>query len=344
MRDVNDEDAEDVNETFITTVECLSNIPSNPLQYMPVESTSSGRSTYLVAKIAGNDIIKLPIYIKESILGISETGGADLKFKLSAYGKTNKNADATVWSYGSYETTFNDIKWNTASGWYGNSLRLSGSTSSAIINYNPFEDINAETKGATIEIEFESEYISSAEDELIRLGGISNSDPHISIYANKAQLFVQGSPIITTNYKANERVKLAFIIEPKTNVNDEIKNVIFIVNNGICERAAGWKDYESSVFISNNGNITIGGCNSGIRVYNIRCYTKAITILNAYNNFVYDSENKAAIVGRNNIYENGEINLAKCRDKLDVIIIKGSLNKILSRGTTKDGSNTSCDI
>ena len=344
MRDVNDEDAEDVNETFITTVECLSNVPSNPLQYLPVESTSSGRSTYLVAKIAGNDIIKLPIYIKESVLGISETGGADLKLKLSAYGKTNENTDATVWSYDSYETTFNDIKWNTASGWYDNSLRLSGSTSSAVINYNPFGDINAETKGATIEIEFESEYISSTEDELIRLGGISNSDPHISIYANKAQLFVQGSPIITTNYKANERVKLAFIIEPKTNVSDEIKNVIFIVNNGICERAAGWKDYESSVFVSNNGNITIGGCNSGIRVYNIRCYTKAITILNAYNNFVYDSENKAAIVGRNNIYENGEINLAKCRDKLDVIIIKGSLNKILSRGTTKDGSNTSCDI
>jgi hypothetical protein len=31
---------------------------------MPVESTAVGRSTYLVAKIAGNDIIELPIYIK----------------------------------------------------------------------------------------------------------------------------------------------------------------------------------------------------------------------------------------------------------------------------------------
>lgn len=171
-----------------------------------------------------------------------------------------------------------------------------------------------------------------------------SSEPHISIYANKAQLFVQGSPIITTNYKANERVKLAFIVEPSNNVSDEIKNVIFIVNNGICERATGWKDYEPSVFTSNSGNITIGGCNSGIRVYNIRCYTKAITILNAYNNFVYDSDDKSIIVSRNNIYESGEINLGKCKDKLDVIILKGPLNKVLSRNTTKSGSNSECDI
>lgn len=344
MRDVNDDDAEDVRETFITTVECSSNVEASPLQYIPVESTAYGRSTYLVAKIAGNDIIELPIYIKESELGISETGGVDLKLKLSAYGKLNENADATTWAYSPYSTTFTNVKWNSASGWYNNSLRLSGSDSTAVINYNPFGDIDAENKGVTVEVEFESEYVSSTEDELIRLGSPLNSEPHISIYANKAQLFVQGSPIITTNYKANERVKLAFIVEPSNNVSDEIKNVIFIVNNGICERAAGWKDYEPTVFSANAGNITIGGCNSGIRVYNIRCYTKAITILNAYNNFVYDSENKAAIVGRNDIYVSGEINLGKCQDKLDVIILKGPLNKVLSRNTTKDGSNSECDI
>ena len=344
MRDVNNEDPEDVNETFITTVECSSNVPASPLNYIPVESTANDRSTYLVAKIGGADIIELPIYIKESTLGISETGGVDLKLKLSAYGKINENADASTWAYSPYSTTFTNVKWNTASGWYNNSLRLSGADSSAVINYNPFDSIDATNKGVTVEIEFESEYVSSTDEELIRLGSQLSSEPHISIYANKAQLFVQGSPIITTNYKANERVKLAFIVEPSNNVSDEIKNVIFIVNNGICERAAGWKDYEPSVFTANSGNITIGGCNSGIRVYNIRCYTKAITILNAYNNFVYDSDDKSSIVSRNNIYESGEINLGKCKDKLDVIILKGPLNKVLIRNTTKIGSNSECDI
>jgi len=104
-----------------------------------------------------------------------------------------------------------------------------------------------------------------------------------------------------------------------------LKNVIFIVNNGICERAAGWKDYDTSVFNSNDGNIRIGkqtildgatvvqqGINSGVRVYNIRCYDKALTVTNAYNNFVYDSENKEKIALKNDIYKTGEIDIERC--------------------------------
>jgi len=186
MRDVNNEDPEDVNETFITTVECSSNVAASPLKYMPVEYTDSGRSTFLVAKISGTDIIELPIYIKESELGISETGGADLKLKLSAYGRLNENTNVSTWEYNTYSTTFTNVKWNPASGWYDNSLRLSGIDSTAVINYNPFGDIDATNKGVTVEVEFESEYVSSTDEELIRLGSSLNSEPHISIFANKA--------------------------------------------------------------------------------------------------------------------------------------------------------------
>ena len=59
---------------------------------------------------------------------------------------------------------------------------------------------------------------------------------------------------------------------------------------------------------------------------------------------MYDSDNKRNIVSRNDIYVSGEINAAKCQDKLDVIILKGHLNSILSRNTTKDGSNSECDF
>jgi hypothetical protein len=123
-----------------------------------------------------------------------------------------------------------------------------------------------------------------------------------------------------------------------------MRNVIFIVNNGIVERAAGWKDYNPSAFDSNSGNIKIGGVNSGVRVYGIRCYSKAITITNAYNNFVYDSDDKKNIIVRNNIYKAGIIDQSLCADLSDVIIIKGNLSAILDRDTTKSGSNSSCDI
>jgi hypothetical protein len=123
-----------------------------------------------------------------------------------------------------------------------------------------------------------------------------------------------------------------------------MRNVIFIVNNGIVERAAGWKDYNPSVFNSNAGNIKIGGVNSGIRVYGMRCYSKAITISNAYDNFVYDSDNKKNIIIKNNIYKSGVIDQGLCADLSDVIIIKGNLSYVLDRDTTKEGSNVACDI
>lgn len=345
LRDINESDSEDKTETFIASYNCIANSQAPTFRFIPTQSTSVGRKTYLVAYRDSLEIIAIPIQIAESSLGISETTGIDLQLKLSAYGRQNDSTSVDEWEYGEYYTTFEGLRWNEANGWYDNSLRLAGQSSSAVINYNPFYQANVSTKGITIEIEFESEFVSSTSDELIRIGSSINSQPHISIFANKASLYIQGNPIITTNYKANERVKLAFIIEPASGVASEIRNTIFIVNNGIAERAAGWKDYQDySVFTSNSGNIRIGGVGSGVRVYNIRCYSKAITITNAYDNYVYDSDNKSEIVANNNIYETGVINLEKCQNKLDVIVISGNLDRVLERNSTKENSNTACNI
>ena len=344
LRDVNIEDPSDKTETFINTYNCTPNVNAPRFEFTPINYTAVGRKNYLVAYRGSSEIIALPIQIEQSSLGISETTGVDLKLKLSAYGKQNDSITVDQWAYGDYYATFNNVEWNSANGWYNNSLRISGADTSAVINYNPFEDVDVMSKGITIELDFESEFVSSENDEIARLGSTQNSGPHISIYPNKASLYISNTPIITTNYKANERVKLAFIIEPRTNVSDELKNVVLIVNNGIAERAAGWKDYDPSVFSSNEGNIRIGGVNSGIRFYSTRCYTKALTITNAYDNFTYDSNNKEKIALNNDIYEAGEVNLEKCQNKIDVIIISGNLDSVLSRGTTKSGSNTACNI
>ena len=373
LREVDIENPLNVTDTYINTYLCSPNQQAPTFSFIPTIYTALGKKTYLVASIDSNsnqvidrnerELISIPIIIAESNLGISETIGVDLKLKLSAFGKQNIGNSVDSWTYGSYYTSFTGLKWNDASGWYNNSLRLSGDDQEALINFNPFDVLDdnnrpaAENKGLTIEIEFESEFVASNNDELIRIGSNISTEPHISIYPNKAQLFIQGGALITTNYKANERVKLAFIVEPRNGVSDELKNVVFIVNNGIAERAAGWKDFEPSAFYSTSGNIRIGkrailngnqvisaGVSSGVKVYNIRCYSAAITIIDAYNNYVYDSNDKGTIVAKNNIYSAGLIDIQKCRSKGDVIIIKGSLSKVLDRKTTKSGSNTSCDI
>jgi hypothetical protein len=54
--------------------------------------------------------------------------------------------------------------WNQANGWYENSLRLNGVDSYAIVNYNPFGGLDMQKNGLTVEVEFESEYVSSTSD------------------------------------------------------------------------------------------------------------------------------------------------------------------------------------
>jgi hypothetical protein len=50
---------------------------------------------------------------------------------------------------------------------------------------------------------------------------------------------------------------------------------------------------------------------------------------------VYDSENKAAIVNRNKILEQGVISYDLCKNKLDTILITGNLSELLRQGPNK---------
>ena len=350
IRKENSENSEDYQETYLNEFTATSGQQAPKLTFSPSQFTTVGYNDYLVAKSTSgqgsNEIIKIPLYIQRSSLDIGETTGINLKLKLSAFGKSNDSESKNNWSYisdgNTYSTPFTGISWNDASGWYNNSLRLSGTESYATINYNPFLNTDMVNRGITVEVDFESEYVSSTSDTILRIGGPST---YIKIQPNKAQMIVDNNPLITTNYKANERVKLAFIVNPEDIVSDEIKKVAFIVNNGICERGAGWgNEINSTSFEQNSGNIKIGGSASGIRLYSIRCYNAALTVLNAFNNYVFDSDNKDTIVQSNDIFTSGVIDITKCQDKIDIIKITGDLTNVLSRGSLKENSNCKCDI
>jgi len=131
---------------------------------------------------------------------------------MSAYGKTNESQETSVWTdtTGSVNTTFTNIAWNTNSGWYNNSFRTSGSGQYATINWQPFDNFDFES-GKTIEIEFESEKVSSDDDKIIVIG--SQNGARIEITPNRATLYDNSNnEVVHTNYKSNERLKLAFII------------------------------------------------------------------------------------------------------------------------------------
>jgi hypothetical protein len=88
-------------------------------------------------------------------------------------------------------------------------------------------------------------------------------------------LYLGVNEIIHTNYKIGERIKLAFVFNTSNNTDLYANNLVYIINNGILERARGFGLAVS--YGSDNGNITIGGTNSVVKVFTIRAYDKALT-------------------------------------------------------------------
>ena len=313
------------------------------LSFVPTIYTQDGTDTYLAAYFRNTLLNAIPIYItKNNKININETGFYEAK--MSAYGKTNSSTTKDTWTdeTGQVTTQFNNISWNTNSGWYENSFRTVGQSESAVVSIQPFSNFDF-IKGKTIEIEFESEKVANDDDKLIVIGNPQAA--RIEITPDTATLYGNANTeVVHTNYKANERIKLSFIINavPENSQDRTVESgLAYIVNNGILERAA----IASGQAFNTSGGITIGGSDSGVRVYTIRIYDYSISYSDAYNNFVYDSPEKAVIASRNDILNaSGEIDFDLCKNRIDTILITGNLSNILSGQTDKKDSTTDVTI
>lgn len=325
--------------TPITTIIGKNRYSSETLRFIP-DFYNNGREIYLVALYNGTEIDEFPINVSQSNLSISEVTG--VKLKLQAYGKTNQSVDKDSWVdlNNNITTTFTNVAFDSNTGWDDNSFITSGTSSYAIVNYCPIpDDYDLSSKGKTLEIEFKSEKVVNNDDVIIVIGDVNKG--HIRITTNEAGLYDGNTHIVHTNYKANERIKLAFVFNRVTTGAAE-SNLIYIINNGILERAASYG--EASKYKSDDGIIKIGGSTSGVRVYNIRCYDKPLTPDEELNNFIYDSEDKAEILSRNDIFTSSVIDYTKVKNKIDTVLITGQLDRLLDRNSTKKGSETTVDI
>ena len=340
--------------TDLASIEASKNKKPDALSFIPATYTKEQdfsprtSSITLVAEYKSQDnvlrqLCVIPMYIEKSTLNIVETSGFD--FKLSAYGKSNSSKTKDQWvpelsliNSDDINITFNGIQWNDNSGWYDNSFRTLGVNSWCEITYNPLK--GTPTNGRTIEIEFESEKINDTNDVLVTIGEPNKA--RIEITANKATLYDNsGIECIHTNYKANERIKIAFIINSSKITDDS--ELIYIVTDGILERAAEAAGHNLS---ANNGKITIGKSASGVKVYSIRTYLRDLTYTNAYNNFIYDSDDKLRLINNNAVLDSQtqQIDYELCKRKLDTILISGDLTEILKGESGKENSETDVTI
>ena len=335
--------ADDEDPITLSTINASTAYEAAQLDYIPTVYTDD-KQLYLAAYFKGSELTRIPIYITQNddIKNVYET--ANYELKMTAYGRTNDSTDKDTWTdtTNTVSTTFTNIDWNPNSGWYNNSFRTIGTTQYATIAFEPFVRKDPQdnafpfTYGKTIEIEFESEKVTNADDKLIIIGNPSGA--RVEITPNTASLYDNSNnEVVHTNYKANERIKLAFIINKVSSGQSATVDdgLAYIVNNGILERGA---IANGRSFVT-SGNIKIGGSTSGVRVYNLRVYDKSITYSDAYNNFVYDSTNKVDIVNRNKILNQGVISYDLCKNKLDTILITGNLSELLRQGPNKTDAN-----
>lgn len=323
---------------------------SDALQFIPDVHQTQADGATLVAKYNDTVLEEFPIIIDESSYKIQEA--SETMLKLSAFGKSNSSEDKDSWidSIGGVTTTFNNVAFDDRSGWVDNSLLIQGSDVTAVVNYCPLPaNYNLESLGKTIEIEFTPIKADDDSDVLIRIG--SQDRGHIDIKSTGAYLYVGNSTtdVIHTNYKVGERLKLAFVFNTSNNTDLYANGLVYIINNGILERAAEM-GYAGS-YLSDSGNIIIGGSESIVKVHTIRAYNKPLTYQQELNNFIFDSDDKSSIISRNELFKNNQLDFDTVKNKIDSILIEGlsgenynGLSRILSPQSGKKDSESTVNI
>lgn len=140
-----------------------------------------------------------------------EAATNDLELYLTSDARSNNETNPATWTHGDVTTTFENFNWATT-GWIpdenGDScLRLNG-TAKAEVQFKPFKD-DLRVYGKTIELEFTIRDVNNRDATVISCmsGGIG-----FEVKPDKAYIKSEGNQVFC-NYKDEERVRLAFVIE-----------------------------------------------------------------------------------------------------------------------------------
>ena len=291
---------------------------SDEIQSLSYTPTTTG--DHILTFTCDGQTATITASVESSDIGIDEVT-TDLLLKLSAKGRSNTEVNPAQWTYGNIATTFNNFAWNEQSGWSNGALVIPAGAS-IDINFAPLGG-NPITNGRTIEIDYETANIDNDDASVISLVN-SGTNAGLDITASSAKLQSSGGANVNTKYKDGDRVHLAFIINKTTGDNGRL---IFIVNNGILERAAS---FAATDVFQVGDNLHIGSAGCTVKIHSIRIYDKALTADEAFCNYAVDSDNLVEIANNNDILNEstGLIDADKVNAKVPIMIITGDMQPI----------------
>lgn len=245
-----------------------------------------------------------------------------LELDLTAFGKSNNDVNKEDWKFGKFVTTFSNFKWNKTSGWNDNKLYISEGAY-IDINISPLTG-DATNFGKTLEFEFSTSKVIS--DNAILCDLRDRYETGILITASSVILKSAGGATISTKFKSEEDIRVAFVINRK--IGTAARGLIFIYINGILSGAA---NYDYSDNFASNVELRIGNTTSAdIKLKALRFYNNALNsdqILNNYMLYRDDVSEMLSIYDSNNIYEEGTQNFSidKIASKCPVFIFTGDI-------------------
>lgn len=279
---------------------------------------------------------------------IVEPEKANLQLWLTSQNRSNNDNNRNEWTYEDIAAVLTGFNFKT-NGWISandsTALRVSGDAR-VRIPLKIFKD-DFRATGKTIEFEFSTRDVIDYEAVVIRClnGGIG-----LQVSSQKA-IFSSEQTSIDTDFKEEERVRVSFVVEKRTE-----NRLIYIYINGIMSGTAQYPaedNFQQKV----PEDILIGSDDCTIDIYNIRVYDNDLNQYQMLDNFIGDIDDydKAlAIYNRNQVYNDyGDITYNKVLEQLPCLIFEGVLptykgdkktNKLYYTDLQEPARSFSCEI
>ena len=264
----------------------------------------------------GNVIKTITTTVTESEIDV-EAETEDLALYLTSQGRSNNEEHPDTWEYESIEATFTGFNWKS-DGWIAGAdgataLRVSGDARVTI----PYQIFASDFRGTgkTIELEFATHNVLDYDAVIL---SCMSENRGLSVTAQKALLKSEQSEI-STQYKEDEHVRIAFVAEKRTE-----SRLLYIYINGI---ASGVVQYPADDDFSQVTpvDISIGSSDCTIDVYNIRIYDNDLTRFQIVDNWIADTQDGTVMLERymrNNVFDAyGNIVIANLPSDLPYMII-----------------------
>lgn len=265
----------------------------------------------------GDTVKSFTVPIVESSMDVSAVTN-NLTLHLTANGRSNNEANPEVWEFGDYAASLSGFNFKS-DGWQldedGNTvLRVAGDARVYIPLQIFAEDFRS--AGKTIELEFATRDVLNYDAILF---SCMSGGRGLEVGAQKATLISEQSQI-GTQYKEEEHVRLAFVVEKRAN-----RRLLLMYINGIMSGAVQYPDNDDFSQTEPVG-LSIGSSDCTTDIYCIRVYDNDLTRYQVLNNWIADTQVgtlKKERYERNNIYDDyGRITIGTLNKNLPYLVIE----------------------